>query len=348
MKSTESLPFVSILLPIRNEADFIQRSLEAVLSQEYPPDCMELLVADGISTDGTREIVTGLANKYPDVSLKILDNPGRIVSTGLNILLRQVRGEIILRVDGHCEIAPDYVRRCVLHLLNDNVDGVGGSMETIGETPLAKVIAIAMSSTFGVGDSAFRTVVGRTMLADSVPFPAYTRAIMEYAGLYDEELVRNQDDEYNYRLRKLGAKILLAADVTSRYYSRSSLRSLWRQYYQYGFFKVRVLQKHPLQMRPRQFVPFFFVVALLTTLSLSIFSLLGFWVFAFILTSYLLANLTASIWIANRNGWQYLSRLPLIFAILHCSYGFGFLVGLIHFANRWKDHKGKVPQFVRE
>lgn len=343
-----NFPLVSIVIPMRNEVHHIGKCLDAILVQDYPHDRLELLISDGMSDDGTREIVADFVREHPSLSIRLFDNPGRIVSTGLNIVLPQARGEIIVRVDGHCEIAPDYVRCCVLHLLNDNVDGVGGSMETIGETPLAKVIAIAMSSTFGVGDSAFRTVVGRTMLADSVPFPSYTRTIMEYAGLYDEELVRNQDDEYNYRLRKLGAKILLAADVTSRYYSRSSLRSLWRQYYQYGFFKVRVLQKHPFQMRPRQFVPFFFVVALLTTLSLSIFSLLGFWVFAFILTSYLLANLTASIWIANRNGWQYLSRLPLIFAILHCSYGFGFLVGLIHFANRWKDHKGKVPQFVRE
>lgn len=348
MNPVGKLPLVSVLMPIRNEADFIQHSLGAVLAQDYPADCMEVLVADGMSTDRTRMIVEQLAKKHPNVSLKIVDNPGKIVATGLNIALRQARGEIIVRVDGHCEIAPDYVRRCVLHLLSGSVDGVGGSMETIGETPLAKAIAIAMSSMFGVGDSAFRTIIGRTMLVDSVPFPGYTRAVMERAGLYDEELVRNQDDEYNYRLRKLGAKILLAADVTSRYYSRSSLQSLWRQYFQYGFFKVRVLQKHPLQMRPRQFVPLLFVISLLAAVTLSVFSSVGFCFLAFVLASYLLVNLTASAWTANKSGWQYFPKLPLIFAILHCSYGFGFLVGLLHFANRWRDRTGKVPLFVRQ
>ncbi len=132
-----------------------------------------------------------------------------------------------MRVDGHCEITPTYVERCVAHLSKDKVDGVGGSVETIGKTHVAQVIARAMSSTFGVGNSAFRTRQGQTLYVDTIPFPAYRRSVIKLAGNYDEELVRNQDDEYNYRLRELGAKLLLAADVKSKYYSRSSLRSLW-------------------------------------------------------------------------------------------------------------------------
>src|SRR5438132_14210048 len=125
-----------------------------------------------------------------------------------------------------------------------------------------------MSSAFGVGGSAFRTVSDRTLLTDTVAFPAFTRAALEKAGAFDEELVRNQDDEYNYRLRKLGAKILLASDVHSRYFSRATLPGLWRQYFQYGFWKVRVMQKHPRQMRLRQFGPPLFVATMLMSLAL--------------------------------------------------------------------------------
>jgi len=335
MKPINSLPFVSIIMPVRNEASFIERGLETVLSQDYPSDRLEVLVVDGMSTDATREIVNSVQNRHPQV--RLIDNLGRIVPTGLNAALAQARGEIIVRVDGHCEIAPDYVRRCVDHLLKDGVDGVGGPLETIGDTSLAKAIATAMSSSFGVGGSAFRTVTNKTMLADTVAFPAYTRSIMDRAGGFDEELVRNQDDEYNYRLRKLGARILLAADVQARYYSRTSLRSLWRQYFQYGYWKVRVLQKHPRQMQPRQFVPPLFVAALLFTLLLIPFSLItGCLLGLAIAGSYLIVNLAASVLAARHAKWRLLPYLPIIFTVLHLSYGLGFLIGLASFWNRWK------------
>ena len=167
-----------------------------------------------------------------------------------------------MRVDGHCEIASDYVRRCVEHLRRGEADGVGGSIETIGATPPSRAIALAMSSRFGVGNSAFRTERAATHLVDTVPFPAYTREMMRRAGPFDEELVRNQDDEFNFRIRELGGRILMAADVRSRYESRGSLRSLARQYFQYGYWKVRVMQKHPRQMSARHFVPAAFVSAL--------------------------------------------------------------------------------------
>lgn len=253
-KHSVTTPPVSILLPVRNEAKNIYEIISSILNQDYPGE-MEILVVDGMSTDDTRAIIAGICSQHAGINLRILDNPGKIVPTGMNIALREAQGEIIIRVDGHCIIAPDYVRRCVAHLLKDGVDGVGGPMQSIGETRLAETIALGMSSQFGVGNSAFRTTSGVSRLVDSVPFPAYTRAMIERAGLYDEELVRNQDDEYNYRIRELGGRILLADDVRSKYYSRGSLGKLWRQYYQYGYWKVRVLQKHPRQMSLRQFVP---------------------------------------------------------------------------------------------
>ena len=199
---------------------------------------------------------------HRDIPLHWIDNPGKIVPTGLNLAIRFAKGEILVRVDGHCEIDSDYIHHCVKYILEKDVDGVGGSMKTVGETPLSDTIALAMSSQFGVGNSVFRTVNMKTKLVDTIPFPAYNRKIIEKVGLYDEELVRNQDDEYNYRIRGAGGKLLLASDVRSRYYSRASFQKLWNQYFQYGYWKVRVLQKHPRQMSLRQFVPPLFMIAI--------------------------------------------------------------------------------------
>lgn len=326
-------PFVSVIMPVRNEADFLAESLGAVMAQDYPRDRMEVFVADGMSTDGSRAIIADVAARESQCAVRIVDNPGRIVATGLNAAMAVAKGEIIVRVDGHCRIAPDYVSRCVEHICRDDVDGVGGSITTIATSDVGKVIAAAMSSPFGVGGSAFRTVTDRTMLADTVPFPAYTRRAIDVAGPYDEELVRNQDDEYNYRLRKLGARLLLAADVRSDYYSRSSLRSLWRQYYQYGFFKVRVMQKHVLQMQLRQFVPPAFVLFLLAGPLLAAVNVGVFQAWLAVLAIYGLATLAAAA-AARRHGVPKPWLLPLAFAILHVSYGLGFLVGLIRFAGR--------------
>ncbi len=332
--SNADLPLVSILMPVRNEAGYIERSLKSVLEQDYPAGKMQIIVADGMSEDGTRQLLQEFQAQHPQ--LLVIDNPGRIVPKALNAAIPLAKGEALIRVDGHCQIAPDYVQRCVQHLQAGEVDGVGGATETLGETRLARWIALAMSSPFGVGGSAFRTTQDRTCLADTIPFPAYTREIVLRAGPYDEELVRNQDDEYNYRLRSLGAKLLLAADVRSVYYSRSSLRSLWRQYFQYGFWKVRVFQKHPRQMSLRQFVPPVFVAALMGSAILAVVAPWGRWLLALVVGSYLVANLAASLWTAIRRDPSAFWLLPLIYAILHLSYGLGFLVGLVRFAHRWK------------
>ena len=196
--------FVSIVLPTRNEEAYIERCLIAIWEQDFSSESMEILIADGMSTDDTRALIQKFCDLHPQLNIQIFDNPGKIVPTGMNVALSKMRGEIVIRVDGHCIIARDYVRKCVEHIQRDGVDGVGGPMESIGETDMAKAIAIGMSSPFGVGNSAFRTLSGKSMLADTVPFPAYTRAVIDRAGPYDEELVRNQDDEYNYRIRELG------------------------------------------------------------------------------------------------------------------------------------------------
>ena len=336
-------PFVSIVIPVRNEVRYVPRCLKAVAEQDYPSDRIEILIADGMSDDGTFELLQEWAAQ--SANHNVFQNPGKIVPTGLNILIPKAKGEVIIRVDGHCVIALDYVSNCVCHLHQDQVDGVGGPMRSIGEDLISQVTGLAMSSKFGVGNSSFRTETGQTKLADTVPFPAYTRAIIEKVGLYDEELVRNQDDEYNYRIREAGGKILLAEDVRSEYYSRGSLKKLWKQYFQYGYWKVRVLQKHPRQMSLRQFVPLGFVLTLILTLLLSVLAPWGWKALVVLLAVYLLANLSASIMTASGQGIKKLLLLPLAFTIIHLSYGSGFIVGLFKFWNRWGDKKGQVPGY---
>jgi glycosyltransferase involved in cell wall biosynthesis len=333
------LPLVSVILPVRNEAAFIDRALSSVLAQDYPADRVEILVADGDSTDGTQAIVRDMARIAPG-RVRLIDNPDRIVPTGLNAAIQAATGDVIVRVDGHCEIAPDYIRRAVDRLSRDGVECVGGRLDTIGETHRARVIAAAMSAPFGVGGSAFRSGGAISSLTDTVAFPAFTRAALQRAGPFDEELIRNQDDEYSYRLRRFGGRILLATDLHARYYSRATRRGLWRQCRQYGYWKVRVLQKHPWQMRLRQAVPTLFVaslaialVLLLLTRSRAALSLL-----ALILVSYFTAAIAAS-WRAARRtagGWRdLLPWLPLTFATMHVAYGIGSLVGLVAFWRRW-------------
>jgi glycosyltransferase involved in cell wall biosynthesis len=332
-------PFVSIVMPVRNEGRFMARSLDSVLRQTYPKDRFEVIVADGMSTDETREIIRAFSREHP---VRLVDNPAHIVSTGLNLALRQPKGDIVIRIDGHCEIAEDYVERCVQHLARPGVDVVGGPLTTLGQTPVADAIAVAMSSRFGVGNSAFRTGQLKAFV-DTVAFPALTRELLMRAGPFDEELVRNQDDEYNYRLRKMGANILLADDVRARYYSRSSFSRLWRQYFQYGYWKVRVMQKHTRQMRPRQFAPPIFVGTLSLLLFLSLVSAQARLAASILVGTYLIANLSATLLTAGRAGWRSVTLLPPAFAILHLSYGAGFLVGLGRFWNRWGDRATRMP-----
>jgi glycosyltransferase involved in cell wall biosynthesis len=350
--ATSDVPLVSVIMPVRNEGAFIARSLEAVMSQQYPGHRLEVIVADGMSTDGSRDVLARW--QAGETRLRVVDNTGRTAPCGLNAALRVARGDVIVRVDGHCVIASDYVSRCVGHLQREEIDAVGGPLDTVGETRLARIIAWAMSSVFGVGNSAFRTTENQTRLVDTVAFPAYRRATLHQLGPFDEELVRNQDDEYNYRLRKAGGRVLLAADVRARYYSRSSFRSVWRQFLHYGYWKVRVLQKHPYQMCARQFVPPVFVAALAGSLVAAPCGAAAQWMLARVATAYAAANLSASVRTARRDDLPAVPALALTFAIMHVAYGAGFLAGLFIFWDRWPlfrksthTYENRVPPVSR-
>lgn len=344
-------PFVSVIMPVHNESAHITQTLAAVLGQDYPADKLEILIADGMSSDDTREKIAALRGPFPVI---VLENPGRIVPTGLNLAIRRAKGEIIVRVDGHTVIAPDYVRQCVEALRRSGAQNVGGRMNAQGRGPFGQVVALATSTPFGVGGARFHYSEAEEWV-DTVYMGAWPRTVFEQIGLFDEELVRDQDDEFNYRLRAHGGRILLSPFIRSEYTVRSTPRALWRQYYQYGLWKIRVLQKHPRQMRPRQFIPPAFALSLLFSLALAssfIFHISYFVLFplAIILASYLIANLAASIVSFSKfpksqfpNHLITYALLPMIFAILHLSYGLGFLAGLIKFANRWGDKQGRTP-----
>ena len=326
-------------MPVRNEADFIAVSLGSIARQTYPKASIEVLIADGMSDDNTREAARNAA-KAGGLTIQILDNPKRIAPSGLNVAFEKAKGDYIVRVDGHCELDPQYVANCVGLLRSDRAEGVGGPIETLGDGAVAEAIAIAMSSKFGVGGSAFRTIDNRELYTDTVAFPGYKRETIERAGKFDEELVRNQDDEYNFRIRELGGRILLSPSIRSRYFSRSSLRSLWRQYFQYGYWKVRVLQLHPRQMSRRQFVPFAFVSTLLVLGLASLFSELGRWALLGVMALYVFVNISASV-IAAKTRVSLLPFIGLSFLILHLSYGLGSLVGLVAFRNRWHERRSE-------
>lgn len=327
-------PSVSVIMPIRNEGRFIVRSLGAVLAQDYPAGRLEVLVADGRSDDGTREAVCRLAERRPSTKVSLVDNPGRIVPTGFNAALAQARGQIIVRVDGHTIVARDYVRQCVEALAATGAENVGGRMDPIGKGWFGRAVAIASCSRFGVGGAQFH-YADREMSVDTVYLGAWPRRVFDRLGGFDEEQVRNQDDEFNYRLRKHGGRIVLTPAIKSRYFNRATPRSAWRQYFQYGYWKVRVMQKHPWQMRPRQFAPALLVASLGSSGLAAWVSPASAWVAIALVAAYATANLGASIGLARGQPAAVRAALPLAFATLHLAYGCGFLVGLAAFWNRW-------------
>ncbi len=331
---------ISIITPIRNEERYIAECLTSLVNQDYT-EAYEILVVDGMSTDKTREIVREFEKKHKNI--KLFDNPNKTVPYALNIAIRNARGEVIIRVDGHAVIEKDYLSQCLKYLKQTNAECVGGVIESINVTFIGKAIALAMSSPFGVGNARFRTS-GDEGYVDSLAFGAYQRKVFDKIGYFDEELVRNQDDEFNYRLRKFGGKIFLTPKIKSYYYPRSNLKKLFRQYFQYGFWKVRVLQKHFKMMQARQFVPPVFVLSLIISLLGGLFYKNSIWLFFVIFFSYISACLLASLQIARKKGNKYFLMLILIFAILHISYGLGFLKGLIKFSPNWLKMKNLQNQ----
>lgn len=328
-------PLATIVLPIRNEARHIAACLGAVLAQDYPRDRMEVLVMDGMSDDGTREIVGRIAAGHPDLPVRILDNPGRIVPCAMNRALEHARGDVIVRIDGHCEIAPDYVRACVSTLSETGADCVGGPQVARGSSAFGEAVALATNHPFGVGGSRLHYASARTP-SDTVYMGTYRRDVFGRVGRYDEAMACNEDDEFHYRLRAHGCQVILDPAIRATYHvNRESVRALWRQYFRFGLWKVRVAQKVPRQIRPRHLIPFGLVSGLVGGAALAPVAAPIAWAWLALGSAYGVVNLAVSAALARRAGWRHLLRLPLVFFTLHASYGTGFAVGLVRFARHW-------------
>jgi glycosyltransferase involved in cell wall biosynthesis len=341
-------PLVSVVIPCRNEAQTIRACLESVRAQEAPRGGYEVIVADGLSEDDTSEVLREFVREHEGgLTIRRVDNPGRIVSTGLNAAIRAARGDIIVRVDSHTEYARDYVKRCVECLDATGADNVGGPARTRAESYVQRAVAAAYHSRFAVGGARFHDVNYEGPV-DTVTYGCWRKEAFERFGYFDEELVRNQDDEHNLRIVRAGGRVWQSPRIRSWYHPRSTLSGLFRQYMQYGYWKVRVIQKHRLPASWRHLVPGAFVIGVLTLMILSaglgaasamvawggILRAVNFGVLALLamtLGSYALALATASVLTARSNSWRLLPVLPAVFACYHLGYGWGFLRGLADF-----------------
>jgi len=316
---------VSVVIPARNERRRIRECLRAVQHQDYPPERFEILVADGMSDDGTREIVAQAASE--DARVSLVDNPGRIVPTGMNRAIAAAAGEMIVRVDGHTIISGDYVTRCVETLLRTGAEGVGGTMTPIAEGVFSGAVALATSTPFGVGNSAFHYATAERD-SDSVYLGAYPKSVFARFGGYDEAMVRNQDDELNYRIRSLGGRIVLNPAIHSSYHPRASLSGLFSQYFQYGWWKVRVMTRVPTMISPRHFAPSLFVIGLAGGLALAAVRA-SFWpVPAAMLAAHAAAALSFCAGRARGHRFGSVALVPLATLTIHLAYGMGLLAAL--------------------
>ena len=319
-------PFVSVVIPVRNEEEFIAQCLQSVVDQDYPKDRMEILVVDGGSEDRSREIVIEFSSRCP--LIKLLDNPQLSAPAGLNLGIREAGGDIIVRVDGHCLLEPDYASQCVRYLRETGADNVGGLMQAVGYGYLGQVIALAINSFFGSGGSKFH-YASKEQSVDTVYLGAFRRSVFDKVGFFNERLMRNQDYELNYRIRAAGGKVFLSPAIRSHYYGRSTLRDLWHQYFQYGFWKLEVLQMHLRSVQPRHLAAPLFIFSLFATGLLGLAQRGFLSLFLLAISGYSLASLLSSLLIARRKGWRYFPLLPVAFAVMHFGWGLGFLLGLV-------------------
>ena len=318
-------PFVTVIIPVRNEEGFIGRCLQALAAQDYPRDRFEVIVLDGGSTDSTEEEVRVTA-EGAGLTVYFAPNPRRTAAAGFNLGLTLAHGDVIVRLDGHSRPNQDFLSASVRVLLTSGADAAGGPIETRGFGVTGRAIALAMSSGFGIGDTAFRHAGAGLQEAETVPYGAYRRAVFERIGSLAEDIDRGEDDEFNYRLRSAGGRIVLSPEIRSTYYCRDTLSGLARQYWGYGLAKTAVLHRHPGRLRARHLVPPAFVAVLAGGTLLGIFVRPFARIAALAALAYAGANLFATLRLVrdNRREARY---LPLAFACIHIPAGAGMLAG---------------------
>ncbi len=328
---------VSLIVACRNERSHIERCLTSLLEQSHPAHKVEILVIDGMSDDGSRAIIQDFSVRHPRI--RWLNNFKLSKPAAVNLGIRIAAGDFIFIIDAHSDYRPDYVSKCLKALIETNADNVGGVLNTLpgADTPMARAIAFALAHPFGVGNARFRIGSRARREVDTVPFGCYRADVFRRIGGFDEELIRNQDDEFNHRLIRSGGRIVLDPDIVTDYFARDSLTKVWRMYYQYGLFKPMAARKIGRIPTLRQLAPPLFVlgIALLSSLSLMRGAFLR--PLALLLALYGGAAASASIHavashaVAPRDS-RAASFLPVVFATLHLAYGLGYWHGLASLA----------------
>jgi cellulose synthase/poly-beta-1,6-N-acetylglucosamine synthase-like glycosyltransferase len=336
---TGKLPFVTIAMPCLDEEAFIETCMRGVAEQDYPRDRMEILVADGGSIDATREILARLSVEDPRI--RVIDNPDRIQAAGMNHLIRECRGDVVVRMDVHCDYAPDYVRRCVEALERTGADNVGGAARARAQSLFQRALCAALDSPLGVGGSKYRSASAEGFV-DTVFNGAFRRKVFQTVGMYDPRAITNEDAELNQRIIDAGGKVFLSRDIVAHYYPRASFRALTKQYFKYGRGRARTLLKHGRFLTLRPAIPFLMTlggVALLATSPVQP-------VTPFAFGAYALATGAEAIRVGRKAGLAAIPIVWAIFPVLHVSHGTGFAVGLVQYALRrdWLDEAERLPE----
>ena len=331
-ETIEALPLVSVIIPCHNEARFVAVFLDSVLANDYPRDRREILLVDGMSDDGTRDVVAAYAARWPE--LRLVDNPRRSKPAALNIGIAESRGDVIVRLDVHAEYDRSYLSKCVRGLLdNPSADNVGGVRRSKArdDTVIGRAIALSTTHPFGAGNSRYRVGASRPQWVDTVFGGCYRRRVFEKIGGFDETLIRAQDREFNQRLRNSGGKILLLPDIVCTYYARSGFREFGSWIFEAGFWPYYASRLADRWIGSwRNLAPPGFVLALVASaVTALVFAPAGL-VTAALLTLYCGAALACS----APPAWRHrdpalLLALPLVFATTHVVYGIGSLWGLV-------------------
>lgn len=318
---------LSVICPIYNEEKYIAGCIESILAQDYPKDNLEVIFADGMSSDRTREIISSYTSIYPWI--RLIDNPERIVPHALNRAIEVSRGDIIMRLDAHAVFPSNYFSELVSAIDIYGADNVGAICETlpINDTSTAKAIAAVLSTKFGMGNSDFRVGgLDEVKEVDTVPFGCWHREIFDRIGLFDVDLIRNQDDEFNGRLIKSGGKIYILPHVRVKYFARDKVSKVAKMFYQYGLFKPLVNKKLGSPATLRQFIPLLLVIGLIGGLGISFLWHPFFWAYLTGVSFYLLLALYFSIK-SSRHIKQIFIQV-FTYLTVHLSYGWGYLVGI--------------------
>jgi len=325
------MPKVSVIVPCYNEETTIGLLLEAVYQQTFPKQDMEVIIADGMSSDQTREKVAEFSKTYPELIIVLVDNPKRIIPAALNCAINASHGEFIIRLDAHSMPSTDYVERCVRELLANRAENVGGiwKIQPGKDDWIAKSISLAASHPLGVGDALYRYTT-EAQYVDTVPFGAFRRELFDRIGLFDETLLTNEDYELNTRIRKSGGRVWLDPMIQSVYFSRSNLRDLGKQYFRYGYWKWHMLRRYPETLRWRQALPPAFVLSIAALFLLAPFFRICLILLGIVLLFYSLSLIIASWPIANQErDIRLLIGIPLAIVTMHYCWGSGFLWSLV-------------------